>query len=365
MAVGLPLKTTYANGDVYSASDVNDTNGTVNLIGQTTNFFAGKNKVINGDFNINQRAFTSTSGSGAYTFDRWRTQFVGGTVTYSTQAFTAGTAPVSGYESTNFARVVISGQTNSGGDLAIWNHRIEGVRTFAGQTATISFWAKASSGTPKISTSIEQNFGSGGSGTVYVYGTAPTISTSWARYSMTVSVPSISGKTIGTSNYLQLNVEPSNAYNTNLGYQNGTFDIWGVQMEAGSTATAFQTATGTIQGELAACQRYYQKSYDTNTAPGTTDNFNGATTNGAAVTTNYAWFQTSPFKVSMRVTPSVTLYNPFTGSTTNPVRNVNANTNHPMYLLHIGCNGFGGYVDNSSISAGNCIVFHYTASAEL
>jgi hypothetical protein len=30
MAVGLPLKTTYANGDVYSASDVNDTNGTIN-----------------------------------------------------------------------------------------------------------------------------------------------------------------------------------------------------------------------------------------------------------------------------------------------------------------------------------------------
>jgi hypothetical protein len=35
MAVGFPLKVTYANGDVYSASDVNDTNGTVNLIKPT------------------------------------------------------------------------------------------------------------------------------------------------------------------------------------------------------------------------------------------------------------------------------------------------------------------------------------------
>lgn len=32
MAVGFPAKTTYANGDVFSASDINDTNGTLNLI---------------------------------------------------------------------------------------------------------------------------------------------------------------------------------------------------------------------------------------------------------------------------------------------------------------------------------------------
>jgi hypothetical protein len=35
MAVGFPTKTTYVNGDVFSASDINDTNGTVNLLNPT------------------------------------------------------------------------------------------------------------------------------------------------------------------------------------------------------------------------------------------------------------------------------------------------------------------------------------------
>jgi len=35
MAVGFPTKVTYANGDVFSASDINDTNGTINLINPT------------------------------------------------------------------------------------------------------------------------------------------------------------------------------------------------------------------------------------------------------------------------------------------------------------------------------------------
>jgi hypothetical protein len=225
------------------------------------NFAAGKNKIINGDFTINQRAFTSTTTSGTYGFDRFFMFNQDGTCTYSAQTFTAGTAPVAGYEATNFARLVTTGQTLSSA-LSLLAQRIEDVRTFANQTVVVSFWAKANSGTPKIAIELDQNFGSGGSTRVTTAVGQPTISTSWARYSATIAVPSISGKTIGTSSYLSTNLIVSagadfNARTGSLGIQTNTFDIWGLQVEAGSVATPFQTATGTIQGELAACQRYY------------------------------------------------------------------------------------------------------------
>jgi hypothetical protein len=230
------------------------------------NWAAGKNKIINGDFNVNQRNLTSTTTNNIYGFDRWTWLYSGGTATWSAQTFTPGAAPVTGYESTNFSRVVTSGQSGTG-DYAFVGQRIENARTFAGQTVTVSFWAKAATGTPKVGISFEQSFGSGGSGGVIVNAGNVTISTSWARYSLTVAIPSISGKTIGAGSFLILEMWSSagstlSAY-TGIGVQNATIDIWGVQVEAGSVATAFQTATGTIQGELAACQRYYWRTTGT------------------------------------------------------------------------------------------------------
>jgi hypothetical protein len=216
-------------------------------------FAAGKNKIINGDFGVWQRGTSfSITNTIAYTADRFMVQCNSASLaaTISQETFTPGTAPVAGYEGQFFLRVTNpAGATNT--EI---QQRVEDVRTFAGQTVTLSFWAKASSAVTMANTII-QNFGSGGSGTVSTTGTSQTLTTSWARYSTTINVPSVSGKTIGTSSYLQ--VYP-------MYYSSGTIasnviDIWGVQVESGSTATPFQTATGTLQGELAACQRYYYR----------------------------------------------------------------------------------------------------------
>ena len=226
---------------------------------------ASKNKIINGDFGINQRSFSSTTTSADYNFDRWRTIYTGGTSTTTPQVFTPGTAPVAGYEGKNYYRVAITGQS-AVTDFVRVQEQIESVRTLAGQTATISFWAKASAGTPKIAVNMVQTFGTGGSpsaGVDVLSGTVTT-STAWARYSVSVAIPSISGKTLGTANddalslRLMLSGGSSVSAAQSIGLQNVTFDIWGVQVEYGSYATPFQTASGgSQQGELAMCQRYY------------------------------------------------------------------------------------------------------------
>jgi hypothetical protein len=262
MAIGFPVKANYVTGEVLTATNMNDLSGSVNLL-TSAQYAAGKNKIINGDYYFNQRNFTSTTTTGTYMFDRWITAIGGdGTSTYTPQTFTPGTAPVSGYEGKSYQRIVTTGQTNAS-VATITYQPIEDVRTYAGQTVTYSFWAKASSGTPKIALSYNQNFGSGGSADVAAYISQVTLSTSWARYSVSFAVPSISGKTIGsTTGWLGILLwvsagSSSNSITNSLGIQTNTFELWGHQLEAGSTATAFQTATGTIQGELAACQRYY------------------------------------------------------------------------------------------------------------
>jgi hypothetical protein len=257
-----PLQITTTDTYTQSAADNK-------FVQNSGNFAAGKNKLINGDFNINQRNFTSSTTQNQYNFDRWQ-QFNGGTtgtLTITPQTFTIGAAPVSGYEGKNYVQCVTAASASSD-TYAIFAQKIESVRTLAGQAATISFWAKTTSGTPKIGVELAQSFGGGGSPSAEVDTSAGavTLSTSWTRYSVTVSIPSISGKTIGTNNddslIVSLWLSAGSNFNTrasSIGLQNATFQIWGVQIESGSSTTAFQTATGTIQGELAACQRYYYR----------------------------------------------------------------------------------------------------------
>jgi hypothetical protein len=255
-----------------------------------------RNVLINGDFRINQRVFTS-SASSVYGFDRWTSSSADGTVTYSAQTFTTGNA-IPGYEPTNHARIATSGQTLAGA----YSHlvqRIENVRTLAGQTASLSFWAKSTSGTPKVAVEFLQIFGTGGSpsSTTFTYAGQVTLSTAWQRFTMQVNIPSISGKTIGTAGddtlYLNLWTSAGSTYNSragSIGIQNSTIDFWGVQLEQNYQATPFEQRP--IGVELALCQRYYWR--------------NAIYGAGAVGGSGTVPIITMSFKTPMRASPTIT-----------------------------------------------------------
>jgi hypothetical protein len=263
------MKTTYADGDVYAAGDVNDITGTINLLGSSVAYAAGKNRIINGDFFVNQRNFTSSTTSGVYTFDRWRTEYTNGTVTYSSQTLTQSTGllPLAGLSGSSFLRIVTSGHS-AVSDFCGISQRIENAATFQGQTVTVSFYAKAASGTPKVSVNLAKNQPTVGQVSQPIG--FVTLSTSWARYSLTATVSALANAYTPSGSFLEAYFITSAGANnatfaSSIGSQNATIDFWGIQIEPGSTATAFQTATGTIASELAACMRYFEvvTAYDT------------------------------------------------------------------------------------------------------
>ena len=215
-----------------------------------------RNAIINGDFRIWQRGTSLTLSSGDRTFlaDRWSTEYDGSGATrvLSQQSFTLGSPPVSGYETAYFHRFNQS-VAGSSGTYNLLQQRIEDVRTFAGQTVTVTFWAKAASAFTMPSLTWQQNFGTGGSpssGPSTNIATNIAITTSWTKYTYTVVVPSISGYTIGTTTPGFLGLRFFLPLNSTF-----TFDLWGVQLEQNFQPTPFEQRP--IGVELALCQRYY------------------------------------------------------------------------------------------------------------
>ena len=221
-----------------------------------------RNRIINGDFDLWQRGvgpFTLNN----YGVDRWIHARLGTTQSVSRQSFTLGQTAVPN-EPTYFCRTAVTSVTGAS-NYAILIQHIEDVRSFAGQQVTLSFWAKADA-TKSISVELSQSFGTGGSpsATVDAIGvTKVSIGTSWQKITVTTTLPSISGKTLGTdgNHWLSAGIwfDAGSNYNSRtatLGHQSGTFDIAQVQLEPGPVATPFEHRSQSQ--ELALCQRYFR-----------------------------------------------------------------------------------------------------------
>lgn len=218
-------------------------------------------EIINGDFSALcwQRlepavvSFVLTGSTFTYTADRWgATPGTGGTATVTRQAFTLGQTAVPD-EPEFFYRFDL---TVAPSDRFIVGQRINNVRNFAGQTVTVSFFARGPATTVQVRAT--QVFGSGGSADVSVV-SGYTLTGTFARKDVTLAVPSISGKTIGTGDtYLEIDIvfqQPGDPGGVVL----GQYDFADCKIQPGAIATPFIRRPTT--DELIRCLPFFQRIY--------------------------------------------------------------------------------------------------------
>ena len=224
---------------------------------QTSDLLSAEdNLLINGDFRIQQRGISfSAQTSLFFTADRWFVNPNGSTANASISAATVGVVNV-GVEHNWYNFNVTRTITTGGVELNI-GQRIEDVRTAEGQTVTLSFMINSTIATSAMFVSFDQTFGTGGSPSTQVQTqvlfTVSQVSV-WERKVITVAIPSISGKVLGTNNDHYLNVRVG--VPTSVG--NGTWIITNIDLRLGSLApTKFLRRP--LQQEVALCQRYCQR----------------------------------------------------------------------------------------------------------
>jgi hypothetical protein len=244
-----------------------------------------RNAFINGAMNVWQRG-TNTSlavGGGSYVGpDRW--WFYNNAFTSSISRQVCGsTLPQFQY----CARIQrTSGQTAT--TASVFMSPLETINSvrFAGKNATLSFYARASSGLSSATalsayvntgTGTDQsNFGGGAyTGLATPIGFTPTLTTSWQRFSATGAISSTTTEIGVQLNFVPVGTAGASDY----------FEITGVQLEEGAVATPFEFEDYTIT--LQKCQRYYYRTYCQSLL-------------GAVRDTNLPYF-TKQFPTSMRI----------------------------------------------------------------
>jgi len=313
-----------------------------------------RNKIINGNFAIAQRGLGPTnvpSGGGYVTADRWY---------FRSQGISGGTISVRSYKNVvrevwpsgsylHMSRTGLTAYTYVG-------QKIEGGDTLSGQKATLSFHVH-SDVSETITVDVVQNFGTGGSPSTSVtlpQQQASVVAGEHKVLSFTFDLPSVADKTFGTNgdDHLVIQINPQAL--------NGVIRISEVQLESGSVATPYEQRPFGL--ELSLCQRYYEKSYDHDTALGT------ATTTGAwyfrTDGTLAAQYPLTPFMVVKRVDPTVALYSTVAPTTAGNVRNASTGSNVTGSITATR-RGLTQLSLGTAPADANVIQFHWTADAEL
>lgn len=343
--------------------------------------------LINGNFDVWQRgtSFTIPAASQRlFTADRWNMDqdaAVNLARTFSRQQLSSGELLGSYY----YLRANVIG-AGTGYTTTSYARTMQGIEygtrylCGAGKRVTISFWARSSIAGKRIAVCLGQQYGTGGSptGEETVGGATFTLTSSWAKYNVTISTNTLAGKTFGTNNddqlVLQIWYAWGSAFLGLLGAPSaetwggsGNVDIAQVQVNAGDTALPFPPRS--YAEELALCQRYYEKSY--NDAPGTPSSIGGIESKVVPSNTVDTAQQYGKviFKVTKRINPTVTVY-PFTTPSNTGRVSRNDGTDLAVNtgaVTSLGTGGFSPYNGSGATftTFQSTVLFHWSADAEL
>jgi hypothetical protein len=353
MAVGFPVKDDYATGDVLTAANMNDLSGTLN----TVPTFAGNvNPVLNSAFQVWQRG-TSIAQTAAimYGADRWCSNR-GGLDTGSTISRQV-TGDTTNLPNIQYCARVQRNNANASTNIIYFSQTIESLNSipYAGKTITFSFYARKganySSASDALSVNVvsatgtDQNALSTWTGGAFVVTQTATLTSTWQRFTYTGTVSSSATQLGFYFNYTPVGTAGAADF----------FEVTGVQIDVGSVALPFRTYAATIQGELAACQRYY---FQTNLLSDNTYSPAIAATVGVLG----AYFV---HPVPMRVAPTITTYDTAVASG-NVTRSTYGGANQTGQASTVfQTNILGTNIYSASGNSHTFIRFGYSAAAEL
>jgi len=309
----------------YGTVQANAIQGSINTFSPNSAVF--RNRIINGAMVIDQRnaGASTTATDNVYTLDRWQTGSSAASK-FTIQQNAGSVTPPAGFSyylgcTSSSAYTVGASETfNVAQQIEGYNVADLAWGTANAKTVTLSFWVRSSlTGTfggalanSNVTRSYPFSYTISAANTWEqktitiagdTSGTWQTTTSTGIRVWMSIGTGSTLSGTAGA--WAGSDFRSATGATSVVGTNGATFYITGVQLEVGSTATSFDYRPyGT---ELALCQRYFHKSYDTGSAVPTANTITGAVA-GWKDRTSDSSFLSCRFKVEMRATPTVTTY---------------------------------------------------------
>jgi len=273
--------------------------------------FVARNFLINADGGYWQRGTSTTvaNAAGAYQADRfyaWNSLGSAGVLTYAqhsaslSQSIYAFDVHVSTAPTSAVAYGINWGQSlDNPTSMRLYN-----------QPASLSMQIKAQGNVNQVTIALgyvtsEAKFGiTSGLPTTII--SSQTVSVSTSVFTLGALNNVSMGTSVTSSGSYFVVCYASGVSSGHISDLNNGFYIEQPMLNLGAVAAPFATAGANAAEELAMCQRYYEKSYDPATAPGTSTN--QGMYHPLAINSSNFYYQSVTFKVTKRAVPTMTAY---------------------------------------------------------